>query len=222
MSDINSLIKLLPFSKYLSSQEIDLLSKNVSLNSYKKGDVILESIDDRLGIFLIIDGSLRVAISSENNRIVTMYYLSKGDTAILSGANILEAITFDAMMIANSELTICIFDSLVIKSLINRNPYVKASLYELLADRYSSSMQSIKDILFKPFKYRLISSLIEHSLERKKDKIKITFNQLAEELSSSREVVSRHINELIKRGYLVHRRGYIYLKDKKRLSLLIE
>ncbi len=222
MSDVTSLIKLLPFSKYLSMQEIDLLTKGILIKSYKKGDVILESIDDRLGIFLIIDGSLRVAISSENKRIITMYYLSKGDTSIISGANILEAITFDAMMIAHSDISICIFDSLVIKSLINRNPYVKASLYELLADRYSSSMQNIKDILFKPFKYRLISSLLEHTLESKKDKIKITFNELADELSSSREVVSRHINELVKKGYLSHRRGYIYLLDKKRLSLFIE
>ena len=97
-----------------------------------------------------------------------------------------------------------------------RNPYVRCFLFEKLGERFSDVMQEMQAILFTRLDQRIARAL----LLRGETSVRITHEQLAGEVNSTREAVSRILKDMERQSLIRLSRGQIVLTDLGALRLL--
>lgn len=206
-----------PFWKHLSNQEQETLLQNISLVTYPKGTTIHNGNQDCIGVLLVKSGTLRTYMLSEEGREITLYRLYKGDICILSASCILQSITFDVQINAETDCETIQISSAVFSELSNHNVYVENFSYQLAADRFSDVMWTMQQILFMSFDKRLAVFLDEELGKTEDDTIRLTHEQVAKYMGSAREVVSRMLKYFSDEGIVQLSRGGIRVIDKKKL-----
>lgn len=215
------LSKQLKFWEHLTSQQKEFLSANTRSITFQKGQDLHCSKCDCMGVLVILSGSIRVYITSEEGREVTLYRLGAGDVCILSASCVLQAITFDVSLSAESECNILQIQSHAFARLSSENIYVELFSYQLTTERFSEVMWAMQQILFTRFDKRLAAFLLDESLAADGDSIYMTHEQIAKYLGTAREVVSRMLKYFAEEGYVSLSRGDITIIDKKRLRALV-
>ena len=79
----------------------------------------------------------------------------------------------------------------------------------------------MQQILFKSIDKRLATFLIEEVKKTNSLDIKITHEQIAVNLGSAREVISRMLKYFSEEGYVKLSRGVIHVNDKKALMSIL-
>ena len=205
----------------LSESEIDLLTHNIEKVSYSKGSNLHSKDSECLGVLLIKNGGLRVYMLSEDGREITLYRLSPGDVCVLSASCILNSITFDVHIDAESDTNLYLINIGVFSKLSNQNVYVENFAYKRANERFSDVMWAMEQILFMSFDKRLAIFLLDEMTRLNSTKLKITQEQIAKYIGSAREVVSRMLKVFQSEGILNQSRGCIHIINKEKLRELI-
>ena len=211
-------VKNFSFWQHLSEYEKELICRNTSLGSYKKGTTLHGGNDDCVGVILIKSGQLRTYMLSEDGRDITLYRLYEGDTCILSASCVLEAITFEVFIDAEEDSEILLINSAVFHNLIETNIFVEAYSYKLATTRFSDVMWAMQQILFMSFDRRLAIFLNDELAKSGGDSIHMTHEQIAKYVGSAREVVSRMLKYFSAEGIVELSRGGIKIINKKKLK----
>jgi CRP/FNR family transcriptional regulator, anaerobic regulatory protein len=173
-------------------------------------DVFLEG--DRVdGIALLISGVVRVYKISETGREITLYRFGLGQSCILSANAILNQNTFPAIATVEQDAEAVIIPSDVFRDWVRRFDPWREFIFDLLSQRLSSLMAVVEEVAFHRMDVRLASLLLARS--RIHNPIRITHAEIASELGSSREVISRLIEDLSARGIVRLARGEIEVLD---------
>ena len=168
-----------------------------------------------------LKGCLRTYIVSDEGKEVTLYRLNANDVCILSAACVLDCIDFDVLVEAQTKCQIIQISPAVFLQLFSQNIHVELFSYKLATERFSDVMWAMQQILFISFDKRLATFLLDESNRNNSLDIKMTHEQIAQNLNSAREVVSRMLNYFAKEGYVNLSRGQIHIIDKRSLSSLI-
>lgn len=210
--------RYLTFWDKLEVKEKNLLLNNIGEKSFKKGDSIYSADEECLGILLIKTGMLRVFILSEDGREVTLFRLYPGDTCVLSASCILNSINFEVHISAEEDTEVLIINIAAFGKVANENVYAENFSLRSAMERFSEVMSAIEDILFSSIEKRLANFLLEESDRVGEDKIKITHDQIAKNIGSAREVVSRMLKVFQEEGLIEQGRGKIVIIDEKGLE----
>lgn len=205
----------------LSDSEKATIENNISKVTFSKGSIIHNNDNKCLGVLLIQDGELSVSILSEDGREVSLYRLTSGDICILSASCILNSITFDVQIAAESETVAFLFNITAFSTLSNQNVYVENFAYRNTVERFSDIMWAIEQILFKSFDKRLAIFLSDELSKSDSTEIYLTHEQIAKYTGSAREVVSRMLKLFQSQGIIEQSRGFINVIDKNKLKKLI-
>lgn len=211
----------LDFWDKLSESERNMLESNISKVSYNVGDNLYSPDSECLGVLLIKNGGLRVYILSEDGREVTLYRLSPNDICMLSASCILNNITFDVHIEAESKTDAYLINAGTFSKLSNQNVYVENFAYRNTIDRFSDVMWAMEQILFMSFDKRLAIFLLDEMSKTNSTELHITQEQIAKYIGSAREVVSRMLKVFQADGILEQSRGIIHIIDKNKLRKLI-
>jgi len=98
------------------------------------------------------------------------------------------------------------------QQLLREHEGVQRFVYGLLTERLVSVMTLLEEIAFRKLDERLIELLLEKTRERKF--WEVTHDEVALELGTAREVVSRLLKELEREGLLKLGRGRIEVVDR--------
>jgi CRP/FNR family transcriptional regulator len=173
-------------------------------------DVFLEG--DRVdGIALLISGVVRVYKVSETGREITLYRFGLGESCILSANAILSHKTFPAIATVEQDAEAVIIPSDIFRDWVRRFDPWRDFLFDLLSQRLSTLMAVVDEVAFHRMDGRLASFLVSHS--RNQNPIHITHAEIASELGTSREVISRLLEDLSDRGLIRSARGEIEVLD---------
>ena len=211
----------LDFWDKLSESEINLLESNIVKVSYNKGFNLHSTDSEWLGVLLIKNGGLRVYILSEDGREITLYRLSPGDVCVLSASCIINSITFDVHIDAESETDAYLINIGAFSKLSNQNVYVENFAYKNTNERFSDVMWAMEQILFMSFDKRLAIFLLDEITKTNSNELHLTQEQIAKYIGSAREVVSRMLKVFQSEGILEQSRGSIHIIDKEKLRELI-
>ena len=204
----------LPFWNELSPDEVSLLYSGARSIHFSKGQSLYRGDMECAGVLIMKSGSIRVYITSEEGREVTLYILDSGDICIFSASCVLESIDFDVSIDAKSDCDILQVSSSVFSSISSKNVYVELFSYKLATERFSDVMWAMQQILFTSFDKRLARFLIEESKRSDSPDISMTHEQIAKYLGSAREVVSKMLKYFSHEGYVSLSRGGIHILDK--------
>lgn len=211
----------LDFWDKLSESEINLLENNIANVSYNKGFNLHSTDSECLGVLLIKNGGLRVYILSEDGREITLYRLSPGDVCVLSASCIINSITFDVHIDAESDTDAYLINIGAFSKLSNQNVYVENFAYKNTNERFSDVMWAMEQILFMSFDKRLAIFLLDEITKTNSNELHLTQEQIAKYIGSAREVVSRMLKVFQSEGILEQSRGSIHIIDKEKLRELI-
>jgi CRP/FNR family transcriptional regulator len=170
-------------------------------------------------LLLLLQGTVRVQQLAENGREVVLYRVTAGESCVLTTACMLAYEDHSAEGVAETEIIAAaiprgVFDDLVASSKEFRN-----FVFRAYSRRITDLFHVIEDIAFRRMDIRLAQKIIARA---DTGVLKATHAQLAAELGTAREVISRQLAEFQRRGWIAQSRGAIEIKNCDGLRALAE
>jgi CRP/FNR family transcriptional regulator len=206
--------------EHLTADEQNALIANSVLTHYSKGAVIQNGENDCKGLLIIKAGTLRTYMLSDTGKEITLYRLSAGELCVLSASCVLSEITFEVHMEAEEDCDIIFISAVFVQSLMERNVYFEAFAYKVATDRFSDVMWAMQQILFMSMDKRLAVFLWDELSKTGDDTLHLTHEQIARDIGSAREVITRMLKYFSSEGIVEPFRGGIRVIDKKKLRSL--
>lgn len=218
--DNQDILSKLSFWNDLTDIEKETASRGSAIKTYDKGTYIYGFTDACLGFVYVKKGSIRVFITSDEGREITLFHIANDDTCILSSACALSGVSLDVQMIAESDTELLAMGAGTFEKLVRSNIYVKSFAYELTTKRLSGVVWILEQILFAHFDSRMAQFLISVYERTGSKTIKMTQEAMAREINSAREVVARMLKQFENDGIISVGRGNITIKDLNALKKL--
>ncbi len=207
----------IPFWKGLTKKEQEAVLRHAQLRSYEAGSVIHSREQECMGLIKVMEGRVRTFMFSDEGREITLYQMTEGDLDVLSAACVMSQITFETQMVAETDCRIYVIPALILAELKKTNLQVRCFIYERLGERFSDTVTVMQDMLFTRIDHRIAGWLLRNEV---KGRAAATHEQIAREINSSREVVSRVLKEMEADGLLALSRGSITIRDRHALKAL--
>ncbi len=173
-------------------------------------DVFLEG--DRVeSIALLISGVVRVYKIGETGREITLYRFGNGSSCILTANAILSQKTFPAVATVEQEAEAVMIPADVFRDWVKRHDLWREFIFDLLSQRLFTVMAIIDEVAFRRMDRRVASLLLSHA--KKQNPLRITHQEIASELGSSREVISRLLEDFVSDGSIRAGRGTVEVLD---------
>lgn len=221
MTEIPSILaEHYPFWEHLKADERHAFVSCSMIRGYEKGSFVRSDCDECLGVLLVLSGELRIYIQSDEGREVTLFRVGPGELCTLSASCVMSEITFDIYVESAEPSQVLITRAGCVHRFMETNIYVENFIYKQTAERFSDVMWAISQILFSSFDKRLASYLEDERRRSGSTAITATHDQIAKNLGSAREVVSRMLKYFEKEGLVSLSRGTVTITDIPRLKAL--
>jgi CRP/FNR family transcriptional regulator len=198
-------------------KEFEDVAVCASLNS---GDFYFHEGDICSQIALIGKGSIRVYKSGETGREITLYHVRSGEACILTASCVLAEEPYPATAEIEYQVKAVVFPAAIFRDWISRIGPVRDFVFKTLAKRVAGVMALVEEITFNKMDHRLAEFLLHRFSNkcRPNNVLELTHEQIAAELGSAREVISRLLKEFERLGAINLTRGRIHLIDGKMLN----
>lgn len=151
-------------------------------------DVFVEG-DQADAIAMLLSGVVRVYKIGETGREITLYRFGPGESCMLTANAILSRQTFPALATVEEDAEAIMIPAGAFRAWIGRSEPWRDFVFDLLAQRMSSMLAVVDEVTFRRMDSRLAAFLVERSAEQ--NPVLVTHQEIASELGSSREVISR-------------------------------
>jgi len=162
---------------------------------------------------LVYEGRIKVMRKDESGKEILLYYIHPGEScalSIASGLNGTKSVAYAETETATKMFAIPID---ILRNLHARYPQCNDYLLRLFHNRFNELVLFIDSIAFKTMDVRLIGHLKRKQEESGENFVYITHQQLANELGTAREVVSRLLKQLEREGKIINHRSKIEILD---------
>lgn len=163
------------------------------------------------GIALLLSGVVRVYKIGETGREITLYRFGLGQSCILSANAILSQKSFPAIATVEEDAEAVMIPAQVFREWMNKYDLWREFVFDLLSERLSTVMAVVDEVVFKRMDRRVASLLLNHA--KVQTPIQITHQEIAAELGSSREVISRILEDFSREDLIEAGRGTIEVLD---------
>lgn len=164
----------------------------------------------------LISGSVKVQQMAENGREIVLYRIEAGESCIMTTACLMGHAEYSAEGISESPVTFATLPKSLFDELVANAPIFREFVFATFSKRMIELLMMINDVAFRRMDIRLAERLIELSKETRY--INITHQELATELGTAREVISRQLQEFQKRDWIVLARGVVEITDLPTIS----
>lgn len=186
--------------------------------AYEKGTVIFGPGKAPEHMILLLEGTVRVQQQSENGREIVLYRVHAGESCVLTTACLLAYENYSAEGIAETNIQAAAIPRLVFDDLIASSINFRKFVFSAYSRRITDLFYVIDEVAFRRIDIRLAQKLLD--LQDESNTIRVTHQQLAAELGTAREVISRQLQEFQRRELLTLSRGKVLLDDEVALTEL--
>ncbi|MDQ7043307.1 MAG: Crp/Fnr family transcriptional regulator [Sulfurimonas sp.] len=205
MQNIN--LSIYPFYDKLDTDSILLLKDNLQAIHIQKDNILFYQDDICDSILFLTKGTVRLYIQSDGTEEITLYQLNAGEQCIVNTASTMSQTKAIATAICSTDIEGYLLDVSHVKELAHISDAYQSFLFSIYTLRMASLAKLVNDLRFK----HLDERILEWLQAQKNTIIKTTHEQIANELGTTRVVVSRVLKELEKNAKLTLTRGYIEL-----------
>ncbi|ASC02072.1 Crp/Fnr family transcriptional regulator [Fusobacterium nucleatum] len=208
--DIKHLEKIFPFWLDMKQNDRAKIILSSRILSLKKNSIFFNS-HELDGLLFLKSGKLRFFLSSLDARELPLYYLNNMEVEFFENFNDKTISTIlDIAFIVEKNSEILLIPYSVLNLFRDKYSIMEKFLHNLTREKLSKSLLSLQNILLIPLKDRLLNFL--YSLN--KTEIFLTHEEIAKNLGSSREVISRNLKILEKENFLKINRKKIIILDR--------
>ena len=218
MTSNNDWIANFPGLRHLSPDVAEPLIKQSNVVELKTGDRVFGPGSAPENFLLLIKGTVRVQQVSETGREIVLYRVTAGESCALTTACLMGYEDYQAEAIVEEDTIAVAIPRATFDELIARSAEFRRFVFTAFSVRVTNLFHVIEEVAFARIDIRLAERLLE--LCGDGAELAITHQQLASELGSAREVISRQLKEFQRRGWIVPGRGTIHLEDRAALERL--
>lgn len=194
---------------------------------FPAGDAALRPLRERLGVvrlptgrdvfrfgdtcsnyLIVVTGSVRVQALSSGGREVVLYRVTDGQSCVITTACLISGEAYPAEGITETETVALVLQQADFDAAMASSAAFRRFVFANQGQRLSDLIQRVEDVAFGRVGARLARYLVDRG-ERDGGTIAATHQQLASELGTAREVVSRQLKDFEKQGWIRLLRGSI-------------
>ena len=225
MNEREELIRDIPLLARLPEEDVRALASRGRVRSYPSGTVIFQEGDPGDSLYIVIEGSVRIVVSSAKGEEATVALLGPGecvgDLALLDGrprsASAIAAERSRALVVTREEFS----------RWLTQRPKAALALLETLSLRVRRTDEALTDFAFLDLAHRLAKRLLDLANAQRDvqargalapgARIRTTQAELGSMLGASRESVNKQLNMFAREGWIALSRGSVTLLDPEAL-----
>lgn len=213
---VDRILQALPSLRQAGPELIREFQQSAFLARIPAGrDVFVEG--DRVdAIALLISGVVRVYKIGETGREITLYRFGLGQSCILTANAILSRQSFPAIATVEQEAEAVMVRAETFRAWVGRYDLWRDFVFRLLSERLADVMAVVDEVAFRRMDGRVAGLLLERG--RAANPLSLTHQEIAAELGSSREVISRILEDFAASGAVRPGRGSLEILDFARLE----
>ena len=214
----DQLSKTLPFLQRAEPALVSEFQRTAYSARIPAGKDIFAQGDQVDAIALLLSGAVRVYKIGETGREITLYRFGVGESCILTANAILNHHAFAAVATVEQDAEAIMIPATAFRDWVRRYDPWREFVFDLLSRRLASVIEIVDEVAFRRLDIRVASLLLERS--KTANPVSITHQEIAAELGSSREVVSRILETLTGQNMVQMERGTIHVIDAQSLETL--
>ena len=212
-----NLLKLYPALADLSATDFAALLDPGRQMTLPAGSQIFAEHQPCQGFPLVVEVSIKVIKQAPSGRELLLYRVRPGGSCIITSSCLLGHTDYNARGIAESPLTLLAVPVPLFSRLMREHTPFRDFVFHLFAERISELMQLVEEVAFARLDQRLAKAL----LAREAATLNLTHQQLADELGSVREIVSRLLKGFAAQGLVSLGREQVTITDRDGLQKML-
>jgi len=201
----------MPFLQRADTSLVNELKQHAQFARIPAGHDVFVDGDRVDGIALLLSGVVRVYKIGETGREITLYRFGLGQSCILSANAIMSDKSFPAIATVEEDAEAVMIPAEVFRDWVNKHELWREFVFDLLSQRLSTVMSVVDEVVFKRMDRRVAAWVLNQA--KAQNPIRVTHQEIAAELGSSREVISRILEDFSKEGLIESGRGTIEVLD---------
>jgi CRP/FNR family transcriptional regulator, anaerobic regulatory protein len=158
------------------------------------GTVMFDEHQPCQGFPFVLDGAIRVVKPAANGRELPLYRVLPGESCIITSSCLLGHADYNARGVTELETTLALLPRALFDELLDE-PAFRDFVFHLFGERIADLMQLVEEVAFRKLDQRLAGLLLG-----KGKLVHATHQQLADELGSVREMISRLLKGFAEQG----------------------
>lgn len=185
--------------------------------SLEAGQTLARESDDCAYLPIVAAGALRVLKISESGREITLYRVEKGESCVLTASCMLSRRAFPAHAVADSPSETLLVPADRFQKWMAEHEFFRSYVYSITSSRLDSIIATLVEVAFARIDLRIADFLLQRC-PPDRDHIRITHQEIANELGTAREVVSRILKEMERDGWIALGRGDVRILDREKIA----
>ncbi len=215
------LLHLFPVLKKLPPADLSRLQNGSQVLDLPAGQMLMQQNRQCQHVPLVLSGRLRVYKLAQNGREMTLYRTGPGETCLASVACRISGDDFPALAEVETNARLFMIPVVLYEQLLAHREFWKDFLILSMYERLTETLSVLEAVAFERTDRRLVGWLLAKA-STGKTVIRTTHENIAVELGTAREVVSRLLGDMRQKGLIDMRRGQITIIEPDRLAELLD
>ncbi len=190
------------FPELKDPELMGLIEHHGKLRKFKAGEYLISPGQRIDQIPLVIEGSLKISREDNDGRELLLYYLHEGDTCAASLNCCMAASGIKLSAVAETNAEVLFFPSRFLEAWMEEYPCWRLFIMGTFQKRFDELLQTLDQVAFQRMDERIQQYLNEKTIVYNSQQLPITHQKIAEELHSTREVISRLLKQMEKKGLI--------------------
>ena len=191
--------ELLQAYQYLFDSEIiDRITEVASIKSFQKHDIIIDIGQDLKFVPLLIEGNIKVLREDSEGDELLLYVLESGDTCAMSLTCCMAKSQSKIRAIADDDVTLLMIPIDHMHQWFHNNESWRNFILQSYQTRFNEMLETIDTLAFMKMDQRLFKYLTDQVKLSASTDLEVTHQEIAEDLHTSRVVISRLLKQLEK------------------------
>ena len=201
------------FSYLFDEDILKAIEKAAKVKTFKKNDIIIDIGQELQYIPLLIKGNIKVLREDENGHELLLYVLEAGDTCAMSLTCCMGKSASKIRAIADEAVEVIMIPINEMQKWFHSNDSWRNFILQSYQIRFDEMLETIDTLAFMKMDERLYKYLIDHVKLSGSTTLEMTHQHIAEDLNTSRVVVSRLLKQLEKEKKIELGRNKIIILD---------
>jgi CRP/FNR family transcriptional regulator len=169
---------------------------------------------------IVLDGKVKVFTRAENGREIVLYRLAKGDSCVLTTSCLFGNKNYPAEGQTETPVTALAIPVKKFNQVLQQSMTFREMVFSSFSSHLSELITLVEEVAFGKLDVRLAKFLIKHC--DNEHTLTSTHQNIATELGSAREVISRQLKEMELKGYVTTSRGSIKINNMDALQKIAD
>ena len=192
---------------------VDQILNKGQLMKLDAGKVLMEPGQFMKMVPIVLEGSIKISRMDDEGRELFLYYLDAGETCALSLTCCSASKPSEIKAVVEEDATIISIPIAAIDQFSNDYKQWKDFVTNTYQNRFQEMLFALDAVAFKRMDERLMGYIVKKMKQLKTNELHTTHQEIANELTTSREVVSRLLKQLEKKKWIELGRNVIYIRD---------